>query len=107
MTTFKVGDKIRCIDGKGAAKGIKEGETYEVERDDASGLQIVGVYSAGGHWRPRFELAKPEVKVTVRTKEQVWADRTKELLDGIVATHTAGQEIPREWIEELYFSSAR
>jgi len=104
--TFKAGDKIRCINGIGAARGIEEGNIYEVESDYGC-LQIVGHYCPIGHWRPRFELVKPEAPVLVRTKDQVQADRTKELLDGIVATHTAGQEVPREWIEELYYSAAR
>jgi hypothetical protein len=105
MSAFKVGDKIRCTNGTDA---LRTGTVHTVLYAGPGSCQrdMVGIDTAEPEWiASRFELVEP-AKPIVRTKEQVWADRTKELLDGIVATHTAGQEIPREWIEELYYNVA-
>ena len=88
MSTFKVGDKVRCISGAG---GLRDG----AQKD------MVGLDKAEPEWLAyRFELVERPSKV--RTREQVLADRRKELLDGVVANHTAGIKVPQEWIEELY-----
>lgn len=57
---------------------------------------------------PAYELVDGEIvpegtlpKPVVRDHNQVRADRRKELLDGVVAYHTAGKAVPDEWLSEL------
>lgn len=106
MRIIKVGDFVRVIDNHGAFNNHAVGEVLEVKY---VGGRFVGFsFDEEASWdEDRFQVVPKETPapVVVRTKEQVQADRRKELLDGVVANHTAGINVPHEWIEELFYSS--
>lgn len=53
---FKAGDRIRCVNEKGAVIGVTKGNVYTVKSNDMAGLQLEGIECVSGHWEQRFVL---------------------------------------------------
>ena len=57
MTKFKVGDKVRCINGTGSGLKLVSGCEYIVEECDSHGISLCGVPITHCFWyTDRFEL---------------------------------------------------
>lgn len=108
-STFIAGDKVRIVkSGYGTAPEdvgkvttvLSTSPGYVVY--DTQELHI-GTYGwAKGRYTGNAEAFERVVShPLVRNHNQVRADRRKELLDGVVAYHTAGKAVPDEWIAEL------
>ncbi|MGL5803185.1 MAG: hypothetical protein ACRCX7_11425 [Cetobacterium sp.] len=81
--TFKVGDKIRCIDSIGVSNMVTRGCIYEIRRviNGVSGVFINIVVDDNGNscshdfHSGRFELYKEEVKMGFKLGDKVWSTR--------------------------------
>lgn len=101
MSEIKKGSRVVCVDA-GGYRSVVDGCEYVVSEVTNNGFYIKVEGANQSFYASRFKLveeAKPAV--AVRDHNQVRADRRKELLDGVVAYHTAGKAVPDEWLSEL------
>lgn len=77
--TFKVGDRIRCIDisGGGSGKFLKAGRIYEIENVTLDMVRVAG--ESGSHYLKRFEKLGTPAPTTISVSQQQEYDLLAEI----------------------------
>lgn len=109
-STFKKGDRVRCVDCKDVDEYLTLGSTYEVASmyydEKNRSCVVLKPYPQASFFESRFELAYGKLvydKVTLEIKAQdLLKVHSLFMSNGISFIAKAGVEVPKSWTAEYY-----